>query len=122
MHDHHHAPGCGCGHHHATAADPHAAREAGQVSLTGRLVCRDMAEMLTVLDHADAHIAASRAEPGCLQFDLTQTDDPLVFRFAERFADPTAYRAHQDRTRASLWGAATAAIAREGYDRRGIDA
>ena len=120
MHDH--APGCGCGHHHAAPADPHAARETGQVSLTGRLVCRDMGEMLTVLDHADDHVAASRAEPGCLQFDLTQTDDPLVFRFAERFADQAAYRAHQDRTRASRWAEATASIPRDGYDRRGIDA
>ena len=130
MHDHpmHHHAGhddsasCGCGHHHAAPTDPHAARKEGQVSLTGRLVCRDLAEMLTVLDHADDHVAASRAEPGCLQFDLRQTDDPLVFAFAERFADAAAYRAHQDRTRASLWWSATRDIAREGYDRRGLDA
>lgn len=117
MHDH--PAGCGCGHHHAPT-DPHAARTGMQVSLTGRLVCHDMAEMLTVLDHAQAHVDASRAEPGCLQFDLHQTDDPLVFAFAERFADADAYRAHQQRTRASAWGAATQAIAREGYDRRGV--
>lgn len=118
---HDHPPGCGCDHQAAgRAPDPHAARAEGQVSLTGRLVCRDMAEMLTVLDHAQAHIDASRAEPGCLQFDLRQTDDPLVFAFAERFADEAAYRAHQQRTRASAWGAATQAIAREGYDRRGV--
>lgn len=118
---HQHPPGCGCGHHAARhAPDPHAARTEGQVSLTGRLVCRDMAEMLTVLEHAQAHIDASRAEPGCLQFDLHQTDDPLVFAFAERFADESAYRAHQARTRATGWYAATRDIARDGYDRRGV--
>ena len=122
MHDHHHhGAGCGCGNHAATVADPHAAREGAQVSLTGRLVCRDMAEMLALLDHAQEHIEASRAEPGCLQFDLTQTDDPLVFAVAERFADAGAYAAHQARTRGSAWWHATADIARDGFDRRGLE-
>lgn len=123
MHDHthHHGAGCGCGGHAATITDPHAVRTGPQVSLTGRLVCRDMAEMLAVLDHAQAHIDASRAEPGCLQFDLTQTDDPLVFAVAERFADADAYAAHQTRTRGSAWWSATADIARDGFDRRGLD-
>lgn len=121
MHDHTQPKGCGCGHHHAAAPDPHAARTGAQVSLTGRLVCADMDQMLTVLSHADAHIAASRAEPGCLQFDLFQTDDPLIFAFAERFTDPAAFRAHQDRTAASGWGQATAQIARADRDQRGAD-
>ena len=53
-------------------------------------------------------------------FDLRQTDDPLVFAFAELFVDEAAYRAHQARTRASDWGAATADIARAAHDRRGM--
>ncbi|WP_134726709.1 putative quinol monooxygenase [Paracoccus luteus] len=120
MTDHAHGAGCGCGHHH-TAADPHAARTGAQVSLTGQLVCADVAQMLAVLDHAQSHIDASRAEPGCLQFDLWQTDEPLVFAVAERFADPDAYRAHQTRTRATDWYAATADLERRGFDRRGLD-
>lgn len=118
MHDH--PPGCGCCHPDPALTDPHAARAEGQVSLTLRLMCRDMAEMMAVLDHAPAHVQASRAEPGCLQFDLRQTDDPLVFDVAERFADIEAYRLHQGRTRASDWGKATAGIARAQYDRRGV--
>lgn len=117
MHDH--PPGCSC-QHQSALPDPHAAREGAEVSLTLRLVCRDMAEMLIVLDHAPAHITESRIEPGCLQFDLRQTADPLVFAVAERFADANAYRAHQARTRASVWGEATAHITREDYDRRGV--
>lgn len=120
MHDH--PTDCACGQHAPALPDPHAQRSGAQVSLTGRLVCRDMAQMLAVLDHAAAHIAASRAEPGCIQFDLRQTDDPLVFAFAERFADAAAFAAHQARTRASAWGAATADIARDGLDRRGAQA
>lgn len=76
--------------------------------------------MMAVLEHAASHIEESRAETGCLQFDLVQTDDPLVFAVAERFADEAAYRAHQTRTRASSWYQATRDIAREGYDRRGV--
>lgn len=116
---HDHAPGCGCGHQHTALPDPHRLRTGAQVSLTGQLVCRDMGEMLTVLDLAHSHVDASRAEPGCLQFDLRQSDDPLVFDFAELFVDEAAYRAHQDRTRGSDWFAATQSIQRRGYDRRG---
>lgn len=109
-------------------ADPHAARTRGQVSLTVRLVCRDEADLRAVLDHAAAHVAASRAEPGCLQFDMVRVgaapgDAPAgraVFAVAERFADEAAYRAHQARTRSSDWGAATRDIPRQDYDRRGV--
>lgn len=117
---HDHPPACGCGAHDAAPADPHARRSDGQVSLTVRLVCRDMAEMLALLNHAPAHVEASRAEPGCLQFDLWQTDDPLEFAVAELFADEPAYRAHQARTRASAWYPVTRDIPRKAYDRRGV--
>ena len=116
---HDHPPGCSCG-AHRPQADPHALRTGAQVSLTGQLVCRDLAEMMVVLNHAPAHINASRAEPGCRMFNLRQTDDPLVFAFAGLFTDEAAYRAHQARSRASDWGDATKNIACEGYDRRGI--
>lgn len=102
-------------------ADPHAAREPGQVSLTGELVCSGPDELALVLAHAQDHVDASRAEPGCLQFDLWQTEDPLVFRVAERFADLAAYRAHQARNRASVWGPLTARIERRNFVRQGVD-
>lgn len=119
-----HPPGCGCGAHGAASApvvDPHAAREPGQVSLTGLLVCADPVEMLTVLENLRDHVEESRAEPGCLQFDLWQTEDLLIFALAERFADPAAYRAHQSRTRESRWGKLTAGIERRDYVRHGAD-
>lgn len=121
QHTHTHSAGCGCSHHRPSALqNPHEARRGGEVTLTGKLVCRDMSEMLTVLDHAQSHIDASRAEAGCLLFELRQTDNPLVFEFAEHFASEEAYLAHQQRTRASAWGAATWGIERQAYDRRGV--
>ncbi len=116
-----HEPGCACGAHAPAPDDPHTQRQPGEVSLTGKLACRDMAQMMAVLDHASDHVAASRAEPGCIRFDLVQTDDPLVFAVAERFRSVEAYRAHQARTRASAWGRATADIERRDFDRRGLD-
>ncbi len=116
-----HDTGCTCGAHATDPDDPHAQRRPGEVSLTGKLACRDMAQMMAVLDHAPDHVAASRAEPGCIRFDLVQTDDPLVFAVAERFRSPAAFRAHQTRSRASAWGQATADIERRDFDRRGLD-
>ena len=59
------------------------------------------------------HVRLTRAEPGCLSFEVTPTDDPLAWRVEERFTDRAAFDAHQRRTRASAWGAATAAIRRD---------
>ncbi len=68
--------------------------------------------------HLPAHLALTRAEPGCLAFDVDPTDDPLVWRVEERFADEAAFDAHQRRVAASAWGTATAGIDRR-YEIRG---
>ena len=76
----------------------------GPVHLRGRLLCATQEEARIVRRHLPRHLRLTRAEPGCLAFDVTQTDDPLVWRVAERFADRAAFDAHRARARASAWG------------------
>lgn len=52
------------------------------------------------------HMRQTRAEPGCLAFDVTETT-PGVFAVSERFADKAAFDAHQVRAGASPWAEAT---------------
>jgi quinol monooxygenase YgiN len=83
-----------------------------EVRLTGELRCADADEARLVAEHLPAHVALTRAEPGCLSFEVTPTADPLVWTVAERFADEHAFRAHQARVAASEWGRRTAGIER----------
>lgn len=83
------------------------------IRLSGRLLCLSDAERDAVLAHRAAHIAATRAEPGCLSFTIDETDDPMVFDVAESFRDRVAFDAHQSRTRDSAWFAATRGILRD---------
>ena len=92
--------------------------EGPEVTLSGELRCADAAERERVLAHLPAHLALTRAEPGCLGFDVDATDDPLVWRVEERFVDEAAFDAHQRRVAASAWGTATAGIERR-YEIRG---
>lgn len=80
--------------------------------LSGRLLCASSDEAEIVACHLPEHIRLSRAEPGCLSFEVTQEGDPLVWRVDECFTDRAAFELHQTRTRASDWGRATSAIAR----------
>lgn len=84
-----------------------------EVRLSGHLVCADQTEAALVEEHLPAHIALTRAEPGCLQFSVTRTADPLIWQVEERFADRPAFRAHQHRVAASEWGQATSRISRQ---------
>lgn len=83
------------------------------VWLTGRLICRNQAEAQIVRQQLDRHVEATRAELGCVSFDVVPTADPLVWLVGEHFADRVAFRAHQDRVAASEWGRATADIERD---------
>ena len=83
------------------------------VTLTGRLICTTLAEAARVRAHLPEHIRLTRAEPGCLRFDVVETADPLVWQVDETFADRAAFDAHQMRTRASRWAQETAGIARD---------
>ena len=83
------------------------------IHLTGRLICKDMDEAAMVRRELPAHLHLTQAEPGCLRFEVTATDDPLCWQVDETFRDRAAFEAHQARTRASDWYRATAAIRRE---------
>ncbi|WP_322890733.1 MULTISPECIES: putative quinol monooxygenase [unclassified Yoonia] len=83
------------------------------IRLSGQLICADAQQAAIVVAHLPEHIRLSRAEAGCLHFDVTPTDDPLVWQVDETFTDQAAFDLHQQRTRASEWWTATAAIRRE---------
>lgn len=83
-----------------------------QVHLTGRLICADAAQALAVATHLPDHIRLSRAEPGCLRFDVTPAG-PLVWQVDEIYADRDSFAAHQARTQGSDWFRATAQVKRD---------
>lgn len=83
------------------------------VHLSGWLICKDDTEAALVAQLLPDHIRMTRAEPGCEMFEVTQSDDPLIWDVAERFTTQADFDAHQTRTRASIWGQQTSHIARE---------
>jgi quinol monooxygenase YgiN len=85
----------------------------GAIRLSGTLICASQEEAALVATHLPEHIRLTRLEPGCLSFEVTQTDDSVIWRVEELFSDGAAFEAHQDRAKASTWGAATRAIRRE---------
>jgi quinol monooxygenase YgiN len=83
------------------------------IRLTGHLICATAREADTIAQHLPDHLRLSRAETGCLQFDVHPTANPLIWQVEETFTDQAAFDLHQERTRASQWWTATAAIRRE---------
>ena len=83
------------------------------VHLTGQLICTNAAQVALVHAHLPLHVALTRAESGCLAFDVVQTTDPLVWQVDEHFIDEAAFRAHQARVASSKWGHATVEIERK---------
>jgi quinol monooxygenase YgiN len=82
-------------------------------TLTGTLTCRDAGEAALVQEHLPEHIRLSRAEPGCIKFNVERSVDPMVWTLDEGFVDAEAFKAHQTRTAASVWAEKTAHIARD---------
>ena len=100
-------------------ADANAARTrdpapaALNIVITGTIMC-DAAQLDMFRAALDAHIRLSRAEPGCLRFEIRPAPDaPGTFLVAERFVDHAAFDAHTARTRASAWWAKTQHMARD---------
>lgn len=59
------------------------------------------------------HIALTRAETGCLSFEVTPDPDTANrYRVAELFINRAAFDAHQLRTKASDWAQVTAGMPR----------
>lgn len=82
------------------------------IRLRGQLICMTDDEARAVRAHLADHIALTRAEPGCLTFDIAETDDPMVWEVMESFRDRPSFDAHQARTRDSAWFTATRSILR----------
>lgn len=82
------------------------------VRLSGQLVCADAAEAAIVAQQLPTHLALTRAEPGCLSFEVVQTGDPLNWQVDELFVGADAFAAHQRRVALSEWGRVTAGIER----------
>ncbi|MEZ5797228.1 MAG: antibiotic biosynthesis monooxygenase [Paracoccaceae bacterium] len=83
------------------------------ITVTGSLTCANTVEADLVRQYLPDHIRLSREEPGCLSFNVLPTDNPLVWRLDESFADRAAFEAHQARTRGSAWYKATAHLKRD---------
>ena len=83
------------------------------ITVTGHLICASTADVDLVRRLLPEHIRLSRAEPGCLSFNVVQTADPLVWQLDEAFRDRTSFAAHQARTQASDWFTATAHLKRD---------
>lgn len=83
------------------------------IRLSGRLICKTHAEARAVMMALPAHIRLTRAETGCLSFDVVPTEDPLIWQVDEAFADRAAFDAHQARAAATDWAAQTAGITRD---------
>ncbi|MFN7223516.1 MAG: putative quinol monooxygenase [Paracoccaceae bacterium] len=83
------------------------------IRLKGHLICMTEDEAQTVRQYLPDHIRLSRAEPGCLSFDVSQTDDPMIWDVHETFRTRADFDAHQTRTRDSRWFDATRHILRD---------
>lgn len=83
------------------------------IELTGQLICASRDEVEIVQQLLPRHTELSRAEPGCIHFDVVQTENPFVWTVTERFENQQAFDNHQRRVLESAWGHATAAIKRE---------
>lgn len=60
---------------------------------------------IAIADALAAHIRLTRAEPGCLAFEvLPDPDVPGRWQVAERFASRADFDAHQARVASSDWG------------------
>lgn len=83
-----------------------------EVRLSGQLVCASVEEAVVVRRHLPFHVSLTLAEPGCVSFEVNQTDDPLVFQVEERFRSAEALAVHQRRVAVSEWGRVTIGIER----------
>ena len=75
-----------------------------QIVLTGYIDI-PIEEVDLVTAALEVHKKLTRAEPGCLKFNV-RPDKELLGRFSvyEKFASQEAFEAHQTRVQASEWG------------------
>lgn len=83
-----------------------------KVTLRGH-ICVPEQPLRAVKTALEAHTRLTRAEPGCIVFDVTQrTDDPLIFDVYEEFKNQAAFESHQVRVAASTWSEVTKEVER----------
>ena len=80
------------------------------IRLSGTLTCPPERRQ-AVRAALPRHIELSRAEPGCLTFEVHETH-PGTFAVSETFTDRAAFDAHQSRTRDSDWAQITQGLPR----------
>ena len=84
------------------------------VTVTGRLICPSPEARDALVPAVDEHVRLTRAEPGCLSFDIRpDPDDASAFLVDEAFSDRPAFDAHQARMQATGWPALTADVTRD---------
>lgn len=85
-----------------------------RVALNGFLICRSLEEGDRVSELLPEHIRLTRAEPGCLRFEVFRSQsDPVRFAVSELFRDREAFEAHQARAAETTWARATKGIPRD---------
>jgi len=83
-----------------------------KVTLRGHIRI-SLGDLDAVLDEMHHHIELTRAEQGCLVFEITRDPhDPCRFEVYEEFADQAAFDRHQARVRGSRWGEVSSNVAR----------
>ena len=83
------------------------------IKLSGRLVCKNHQETERVRHYLPEHKKLTREEAGCISFEVTETEDPLIWKVEELFSSQETFDNHQKRTKASAWGKETGSIIRE---------
>lgn len=85
-----------------------------RLRLTGFLRCRTLDEADRIVPYLDDHIRLTRAEPGCLEFEvLRSAADPACFAVSETYVDAAALDAHRARAAGTIWARVTAGIPRD---------
>ncbi|WP_108853355.1 putative quinol monooxygenase [Albidovulum aquaemixtae] len=85
-----------------------------RVTLRGFLIARSLEEADRVSMLLPDHIRLTRAELGCLRFEVLRSHaDPCRFAVTEAFRDRAAFDAHRARAAASVWGRTTKGIPRD---------
>lgn len=83
-----------------------------KITLQGHIIVP--AHQLELIESAlPEHILLTRAEPGCIVFQVTQSEyNCLRFDVNEEFESKQAFEMHQNRTKASAWGQVTQDVVR----------
>lgn len=78
-------------------------------------------DLENVKEHLNSHIQLTRDETGCIEFKVSQRESDLfIFDVYEEFEDSSAFYAHQDRVKNSVWSDLTKNIERN-YEVVGLD-